>query len=203
METQSWARRDRRGRPNPVHRAELHGRRGRPAVHLPDRQAGPAGRRCGDGCIGDTMVLATATASQSVARGNRLLPAVGGSGGAAVCRWPHPGLVLPPRGPAQRGGHPHGPAHRSATQAAVPQGLPQRRTDHRHRPVERWTELPGHSGPGRCQRGADDQRHSLPRARRRLPRRAGGRTSSSSTRRPRRWRPAASTSAWPALARPF
>ena len=63
----------------------------------------------------------------------RLLPADRRRRGADVRRGPHPRLVLPPRGPAQRGRDPHLPADRPAAAPVVRQGPAQRGPGRRDR----------------------------------------------------------------------
>ncbi|PSK64161.1 hypothetical protein B0E53_03877 [Micromonospora sp. MH33] len=63
----------------------------------------------------------------------RLLPADRRRRGADVRRGPDPRLVLPPRGPAQRGRHPHLPADRPAAAPVVRQGPAQRGPGRRDR----------------------------------------------------------------------
>ena len=67
----------------------------------------------------DTMVLSATTASQAPEGAPRLLPADGRRRGAHVRRRADPRLVLPPRGPSQRGRDPDLPADRPAAAAVA------------------------------------------------------------------------------------
>ena len=77
------------------------------------RLAGQAGGAVAIRC-GDTVLLVTGTA------GDRLLPPYRRFRGAALRRGPHPGFLLPSRGPADRISHSHGPAGRPSAKAALP-----------------------------------------------------------------------------------
>ena len=78
------------------------------------------------------MLLSATTAGKSPARGLRLLPADGRRRGAHVRRGSHPRLVLPPRGPSERGRDPHLPADRPPAAPDLHQGPAQRGPGRHH-----------------------------------------------------------------------
>ena len=91
--------------------------------------------------IGRTTVLATANAAKDVRDGCRLLPSHRRCRGAGLRGRQDPRLVLPSRGPAHRGRHPHLPADRPSAAPRLRRGLPQRDPgrDHGHRAPTRRT----------------------------------------------------------------
>ena len=99
------------------------------------------------------MLLSATTARQAPEGAVRLLPADRRRRGADVRRGPHPRLVLPPRGPPERGRDPHLPADRPAAAPVVRQGPAQRGPGRRSRSW-RWTPTTSttwsRSTPRRC-----------------------------------------------------
>ena len=84
------------------------------------------------GRIGDTVLLATATAARSVREGTDFFPLTVDIEERAYAAGQDPRLVLPPGGQGVRPGHLDLPAHRPPAAAVVPQGLPQRGPRRRH-----------------------------------------------------------------------
>ena len=107
--------------------------------HLRDRPARPAGRRLRRRHqLGDTMRAVGHHGRQAAQGAVRLLPADGRRRGADVRRRAHPRLVLPPRGPPERGRDPHLPPDRPPAAPDLRQG-PAQRGPGRRSPSWRWT----------------------------------------------------------------
>ena len=121
---------------------------------LRDRPAGPAGRRLRRRLPRRRHHAAVGHHGRQAPEGAvRLLPADRRRRGADVRRRAHPRLVLPPRGPPERGRDPHLPADRPPAAPDVRQGPAQRGPGrhHRHGAEPRRTSTTwSRSTPRRC-----------------------------------------------------
>ena len=113
--------------------------------------------------IGDTVLLATATAARSVREGTDFFPLTVDIEERTYAAGQDPRLVLPPGGQGLGPGHPDLPADRPPPAAVLPQRVPQRGPRRRHdrggRPGQP-ARRPGHQRRFRC---ADDLGYPLRR----------------------------------------
>ncbi len=153
--------------------------------------------------LGDTVLLSTATRSQSPRPGATFLPLSVDIEERMTAAGKIPGRLPQARGQAFGQGYPDLAAHGQAPQAALSQGLPLRDTGHRHRARRRPGHPVRHGEHGRGLGGAGALRHPVTTARSGPSGSGAGSTAASySTRPTSRSRRATSTSSWPGPKRP-
>ena len=127
---------------SPSHRRHRQRRVRHPHHPLRDRPAGPPGRRLRRRLPRRRDHAAVGHHGRQAPQGPvRLLPADGRRRGADVRRRPHPRLVLPPRGPPERGRDPHLPADRPP---AAPDASPRACATRSRSSSRSWRSTPTH-----------------------------------------------------------
>ena len=119
--------------------------------------------------VGDTKVLVTAQASRSIREGIDFFPLTVDVEERMYAAGKIPGSFFRREGRPDRAGDPGLPAHRPAVAPVLPEGLPQRDADRRHRHRSRPGEPPRRAGHQRGVGGADALRHPVRRPDRRGP----------------------------------